>query len=48
MEADYDAEGRDFLAAVGTFLIEGLRSVSEKYPDNCGIEIENQRPPEGL
>jgi hypothetical protein len=42
MEADYSAEGRDFLAAAGAFLIEGLRSVSEAYPDNCGIETENQ------
>jgi hypothetical protein len=48
MEADYDAEGRDFLEAVGAFLIEGLRSVAERFPDNCGIEIENQRPPGGL
>ena len=48
MEADYNAEGRDFLEAVGAFLIEGLGSVAERYPDNCGIEIENQRPPGGL
>jgi uncharacterized protein YsxB (DUF464 family) len=48
LEADYSAEGRDFLAAVGAFLIEGLRSVSEEYPDNCGIVIENQRPRGGL
>jgi hypothetical protein len=41
MEADYSAEGRDFLAAAGAFLIEGLRSVSEEYPDYCGIEIES-------
>ncbi|MDR1443524.1 MAG: ribosomal-processing cysteine protease Prp [Treponema sp.] len=40
MEADYKAEGRDFLAAAGAFLVEGLRSVSEKYPDCCCITIE--------
>jgi uncharacterized protein YsxB (DUF464 family) len=44
MEADYDAEGRDFLAAAGTFLIEGLRSVSEEYPEYCCLIIENRRP----
>jgi hypothetical protein len=42
METDYNVEGRDFLAAVGAFLIEGLRSVSEAYPDNCGIEIKTK------
>jgi uncharacterized protein YsxB (DUF464 family) len=51
METDYSAEGRDFLAAVGSFLIEGLWSVSEIYPDTCGIEaenlLENRRPPGG-
>jgi hypothetical protein len=44
LEADYSPEGRDLLAAVGDFLIEGLRSVSEEFPDYCGIEIENRRP----
>jgi hypothetical protein len=38
MEVDYSAEGRDYLSAAGAFLIEGLRSVSEAYPDHCGIE----------
>jgi uncharacterized protein YsxB (DUF464 family) len=47
MEADYGPGGREFLAAVGAFLIEALRSVSEEYPGNCGIEIENLRPPGG-
>jgi hypothetical protein len=41
MEVDYDAEGREFLAAVGTFLMEGLRSVSEAYPGCCCIHIGN-------
>jgi uncharacterized protein YsxB (DUF464 family) len=41
MEVDYNAEARDFLAAVGTFLVEGLRSVSETYPGSCGITIGN-------
>jgi uncharacterized protein YsxB (DUF464 family) len=45
MEADYTEEGREFLAAAGTFLIEGLRSVSEDFPDYCGIDI--QKDPAG-
>ncbi|MDR1972218.1 MAG: ribosomal-processing cysteine protease Prp [Treponema sp.] len=44
MEADYTAEGRDFLAAAGAFLIEGLKSVSEDYPGYCGIIIEDPSP----
>jgi uncharacterized protein YsxB (DUF464 family) len=40
LETDYNAEGRDFLAAAGAFLIEGLRSVSEDYPDYCVITIQ--------
>jgi uncharacterized protein YsxB (DUF464 family) len=41
METDYKTEGRDFLAAAGAFLVEGLRSVSEDYPDCCCIIIES-------
>jgi uncharacterized protein YsxB (DUF464 family) len=44
MEVDYDTECRDFLAAVGTFLLEGLRSVAEAYPDCCCITIGNRGP----
>ena len=39
LEADYKAEGRDFLFAVGVFLIEGLASVAEEYPNNCKLTI---------
>jgi uncharacterized protein YsxB (DUF464 family) len=42
METDYTGEGRDFLAAAGTFLVEGLRSVSEDYPDYCDITIAEE------
>jgi uncharacterized protein YsxB (DUF464 family) len=42
IETDYSGEGRDFLAVAGTFLIEGLRSVSEDYPDYCGITIAEE------
>jgi uncharacterized protein len=41
LEADYNADGRDFLSAVGVFLLEGLRSVAEEYPKNCKLNIVN-------
>ncbi|MDR2574825.1 MAG: ribosomal-processing cysteine protease Prp [Treponema sp.] len=39
LEAEYEAEGRDFLFASGVFLIEGLASVAEEYPNNCRLTI---------
>jgi uncharacterized protein YsxB (DUF464 family) len=45
MEVDYTEEGREFLAAAGAFLIEGLISVSEDFPDYCNVDI--QRDPAG-
>jgi uncharacterized protein YsxB (DUF464 family) len=39
LEADYTAEGREFLFAAGVFLIEGIASVAEEYPDNCKLTI---------
>jgi len=42
LEAEYSPEGRDFLAAAGTFLIEGLLSVFEEFPDNCRVNIERR------
>ena len=41
LEADYTAEGKDFLFAVGVFLIEGIASVAEEYPQNCKLTIKN-------
>ncbi|MDR2494073.1 MAG: ribosomal-processing cysteine protease Prp [Spirochaetaceae bacterium] len=35
----YTGEGRDFLCAAGTFLTEGLRSVSQDHPDCCIMNI---------
>jgi uncharacterized protein YsxB (DUF464 family) len=43
IEADYTPEGKDFLSAAGTFLIEGLRSVSQEYPDYCIMRIGDWR-----
>jgi uncharacterized protein len=39
LEAEYTAEGRDFLFAAGEFLIEGLASVAGEYPKNCKLTI---------
>jgi len=43
LETEYTAEGRDFLSAAGEFLIAGLRSVAEEFPDNCKVTIVNER-----
>jgi uncharacterized protein YsxB (DUF464 family) len=37
------AEGRNFLAAVGTFLLEGLDSVACEYPKNCTMTVTIER-----
>jgi uncharacterized protein YsxB (DUF464 family) len=42
IETEYTPEGRAFLEAAGAFLIEGLRSVSEEFPDNCKVTIERR------
>ena len=39
LEADYSAEGRDFLSAAGVFLTEGLASVAEEYPEHCKLIV---------
>ena len=39
LEADYTAEGKDFLFAAGVFLIEGIALVAEEYPENCKLTI---------
>jgi uncharacterized protein YsxB (DUF464 family) len=39
LEADYTAEGKDFLFAAGVFLIEGLRSVAREFPKYCTLTI---------
>ena len=38
-----DGPGRDFLAAIGTFLIEGLSSVAGEYPRNCVVTVTKER-----
>jgi len=39
LEADYTAEGKDFLFAAGVFLTEGIASVVEEYPHCCRLTI---------
>ena len=38
LEADYTS-GKDFLFAAGVFLLEGLASVAEEFPNNCKLTI---------
>jgi uncharacterized protein YsxB (DUF464 family) len=42
MKADYTREGREFLAAAGTFLLKGLELVSREYPDYCTMQIRRR------
>ena len=42
LEAEYNTEGREFLAGAGAFLIEGLLSVSTEFPDFCKLTIERR------
>jgi uncharacterized protein YsxB (DUF464 family) len=35
--------GREFLAAGGAFLVEGLRSVAAEFPKNCTLNIQKPR-----
>jgi len=40
LEADYEASGKEFLYACGVFLIEGLKSIAQKYPENCKLTVK--------
>jgi len=39
LEADYAEAGREFLFSAGVFLVEGLASVAEEYPEHCSLFI---------
>jgi uncharacterized protein YsxB (DUF464 family) len=43
IETECNAGGREFLAAAGAFLAEGLLSVSGEYPDFCQVTIERRK-----
>jgi uncharacterized protein YsxB (DUF464 family) len=47
LEAECTAEGREFLAAVGAFLSEGLLSVSGEFPEFCQVTIDQRRNENG-
>ena len=40
LEASDDGKGKDFLFAAGVFLLEGLKSIAQEYPNNCRITIK--------
>jgi len=42
LEAEYKANGKDFLFAIGEYLVNGLSSVAKEFPDNCKLTIKNQ------
>ena len=43
LQADYSAEGKEFLYAAGVFLTEGLKSVAEEFPDYCKYTVRTER-----
>ncbi|MDR2618857.1 MAG: ribosomal-processing cysteine protease Prp [Treponema sp.] len=43
IEAEGAPESREFLAAAGAFLQEGLLSVSDEYPDFCQVTIKRRK-----
>jgi len=42
LETDCSAGGTEFLRAVGMFLLEGLASVAEEFPDFCSLSIKTE------
>jgi uncharacterized protein YsxB (DUF464 family) len=43
LETDYDADGKEFLFAAGAFLIEGLKSLTLEFPQNCKMTSSERR-----
>jgi hypothetical protein len=43
METDYTGDGRHFLSGAGAFLMEGLKSAAELYPEYCTMHIHTER-----
>jgi uncharacterized protein YsxB (DUF464 family) len=37
-----EGPGRDFLAATGTFLLEGLGSIAREYPKSCLMQTRRE------
>jgi len=42
LKAGYEAQGREFLFAVGEFLVSGISSVAQEYPKNCKLVIRTE------
>ncbi|MCL2808493.1 MAG: ribosomal-processing cysteine protease Prp [Treponema sp.] len=40
LEVEYEAEGREYLFAVGEFLVNGLSSLTKEFPNNCKLTIK--------
>ena len=38
-----NGEGRDFLAGISAFLVEGLLSVAMEHPKNCSMTVTKER-----
>jgi uncharacterized protein len=43
LEAEYDADGKEFLFAAGVFLVEGLQSIAREFPKNCKLDIRRNK-----
>ena len=43
LEVKYEAGEKDFLFAIGVFLINGLSSIANEYPKNCKLNIVTRR-----
>jgi uncharacterized protein YsxB (DUF464 family) len=41
----YSAGAKQFLRGAGSFLLEGLRSVAEEYPEHCNLTIVKIKRP---
>ncbi|MCL2720642.1 MAG: ribosomal-processing cysteine protease Prp [Treponema sp.] len=40
LEVECETEGKEYLFAVGEFLINGLSSVAKEFPNNCKLTIK--------
>jgi uncharacterized protein YsxB (DUF464 family) len=47
LEAEYEAEGKEFLYAAGSFLLEGLNSIAQEFPENCKLSISPKKRKSG-
>lgn len=43
LETERCGGAEPYVAAVTAFLVEGLRSIAEEYPDHCTVRIREER-----